>query len=535
MDVGSGSRTMPLPPPLTHDGQRMTLPRLLSATALPPLFLLLLVGATQVTPPAEPPTAEPSAPTAETLVPDAGGADAGVAEAEASGDAGVLLGLEPPTPVPSREKDPPMGHLRSLSAKQDVLSRVKKDGKGHWVVPGEHGDVPLTIDPVLQSQIHGILTQYQVPHAAVVVLEPSTGRVLAMTEHTQAQPDFRGLATRAVFPAASIFKLVTGSALLEAGLTPQAETCFHGGGKRRISARELEDSASDNQCHSLADAMGKSANVIFAKLTQRYLSPEALKRAAARFHFNREIAFPVPMDVSLAAVPEGDEFRFAQTGAGFGDVYLSPLHGALLAAVAANGGVWKDPVLFEPAADAPPPVGEQVLSPEVARDLTKMMEATVANGTARRVFHERGMGVPGAVGKTGTLADNKPFRDYSWFVGFAPKDHPRLAVAAVIVNEPLWRIRAAWLGREALRLGMARLPKEVAPPATPASKEEPAVAKEEPAVAPEGTPAQQDDEEAPEQMPVAAEGAPASVPPTEPAAPPAPATAQDTKSALSQP
>jgi predicted Rdx family selenoprotein len=68
------------------------------------------------------------------------------------------------------------------------------------------------------------------------------------------------------------------------------------------------------------------------------------------------------------------------------------------------------------------------------------------------------MRVPGAVGKTGTLADNKPFRDYSWFVGFAPKDNPKLAVAAVIVNEPLWRIRAAWLGREGLRLGLARLP-----------------------------------------------------------------------------
>jgi cell division protein FtsI/penicillin-binding protein 2 len=203
--------------------------------------------------------------------------------------------------------------------------------------------------------------------------------------------------------------------------------------------------------------MGKSANVIFAKLTQRYLSPEALKHAAARFHFNREISFPVPTDVSLAAVPDSDEFRFAQTGAGFGDVYLSPLHGALLASVAANKGVWKDAVLFDDP-NAPPQPGEQVLSPEVARDLTTLMEATVTKGTARRIFRERGMGVPGAVGKTGTLADRAPFRDYSWFVGFAPKDNPKVAVAALIVNEPIWRIRATWLGREAMRLGLARLP-----------------------------------------------------------------------------
>jgi membrane peptidoglycan carboxypeptidase len=157
-------------------------------------------------------------------------------------------------------------------------------------------------------------------------------------------------------------------------------------------------------------------------------------------------------------------------------VYLSPLHGALLASVAANKGVWKDPVLFEPDANAPPQAGEQVLSPEVARDLATLMEATVTKGTARRTFRERGMGVPGAVGKTGTLADRAPFRDYSWFVGFAPKDNPKVVVAAVIVNEPIWHIRATWLGREAMRLGLARLPPGSLAPA----KEEPAESQEEP-------------------------------------------------------
>ncbi|MCY1077438.1 penicillin-binding transpeptidase domain-containing protein [Archangium lansingense] len=429
----------------------MTLSRVLPATLLVPLFLLL-VGADDVSP-----LEAEKEPVAEAALSDAGLADAGVAEVSDGSDAGVMLGLVPPAPVPSREQDPPITRMRPLPAKQDVLARAKKDAQGRLVVPGPKGEVPLTIDPVLQSQLTGILGQYRVPYGAVVVLEPSTGRVLAMAEHSQAQPGLRGLATRAVFPAASIFKIVTGAALLEAGVTPMEETCFHGG-KRRLSEKLLQDSARDGQCHSLAEAMGKSANVIFAKLTQRYLSPKALKHAAARFHFNRELSFPVPTDVSLAAVPEEDEFRFAQTGAGFGDVYLSPLHGALLAAVAANGGVWRDPVLFEPGADAQPQPPEQVLSPEVARDLATLMEATVTKGTARRIFRERGMRVPGAVGKTGTLADRNPFRDYSWFVGFAPKDNPKVAVAAVIVNEPIWHIRATWLGREAMRLGLARLP-----------------------------------------------------------------------------
>jgi membrane peptidoglycan carboxypeptidase len=469
----------------------MTLSRALPATLLLPLFLLL-VGADDVSP-----MEGGTAPVAEAALTDGGLADAGVAGATDGTRAEELLGLVPPAPVPSREEDPPITRLRSLTAKQDVLARAKKDAQGRLVVPGPQGDVPLTIDPALQSQLTGILSQYRVPYGAVVVLEPSTGRVLAMAEHSRAQPGLRGLATRAVFPAASIFKIVTGAALLEAGVTPDAETCFHGG-KRRLSEKLLQDSARDGQCHSLAEAMGKSANVIFAKLTQRHLSPQSLKHAAARLRFNRELSFPVPTDVSLAAVPEADEFRFAQTGAGFGDVYLSPLHGALLASVAANGGVWKDPVLFDTGAEAPSQPAEQVLSPEVARDLTALMEATVTKGTARRTFRERGMGVPGAVGKTGTLADRAPFRDYSWFVGFAPKNNPKVAVAAVIVNEPIWHIRATWLGREAMRLGLARLP--------PGSLEAPA--KDEPAK----SPADEESEEdlSTDELAGAAQGAPGS-------------------------
>lgn len=360
----------------------------------------------------------------------------------------------PPAPVavPSRVRTPPLASARPLAPAEDLLARARRDGP-RYLVPGPEGEAALTIVPALQESLSRTLAGYQTPWAAVVVLEPSTGRVLAMVEHSQAAPGLRGLPVKAVFPAASIFKLVTASALLDQGVTPQDESCYHGG-KRRISEGLLADTSRDHQCLSLSEALGRSANVVFAKLTHRYLDADKLRAAADLFRFNRPIPFAIPIEPSPAAVPD-EPLELARTGAGFGDVFLSPLHGALIASVAANHGLWRAPILFEQdLATAPDP--ERVLSEERAAALTGMMEETVTHGTARRFFRLRAL--RGAVGKTGSLADRNPFRDYSWFIGFAPRDAPRdaprVAVAAVVVNEPRWRIRAPWLASEAMRLGL---------------------------------------------------------------------------------
>jgi cell division protein FtsI/penicillin-binding protein 2 len=354
--------------------------------------------------------------------------------------------------VPSRTQDPPLSHPTPFPVDRDLLRRTfERDGK-LWVTD-QGVERQLTIDARLQSQLTTVLRAYETPYAAVVALEPNTGRVLAMSEHSQVDPSLRSLSTRALFPAASIFKLVTAAALLVAGISPDEALCSFGG-KRKVSEGQLDDSSKDRRCLTLSRALALSANVIFAKFTARYLDAERLKSLARAFRFNVAIPFPVPTEASLASIPQ-ETFPLALTGAGFGDIYLSPLHGAALAAVAANQGRWQAPVLFEgePSSASFP---EQVIPEAVAAQLQTMMEETITDGTARRVFRERGLGIPGAVGKTGSLADKTPYRDYSWFVGFAPKENPRIAVAAVVVNEPRWRIRATWLGREAMRLFLTK-------------------------------------------------------------------------------
>jgi len=84
-----------------------------------------------------------------------------------------------------------------------------------------------------------------------------------------------------------------------------------------------------------------------------------------------------------------------------------------------------------------------------------MMTRTVTHGTSKKAFWDP-KGRPflpgiGVAGKTGTLSRYNPQRTYNWWVGYAPVDAPKIAVAVLVVNEPKWRIKASYVAREALR------------------------------------------------------------------------------------
>ena len=101
-----------------------------------------------------------------------------------------------------------------------------------------------------------------------------------------------------------------------------------------------------------------------------------------------------------------------------------------------------------------PRAGREVISRSTARTLGQMMLSTVTRGTAREAFRDR-RGRPylrdiAVAGKTGTLSSDAPYRGYTWWVGFAPQDAPKIAVAALVVNGPNWRIKASQVAREAL-------------------------------------------------------------------------------------
>ena len=341
---------------------------------------------------------------------------------------------------------------------QQLLGPMSYDGeRDRYVAPLGASRAVLSVAPRLQQRLEKLLSGYRVPLGAVVLLEPRTGRVLALAEHAERGPKTHP-ALEPIAPAASIFKIVTSAALLEGGVAPDAEVCFHGG-RHRIDKRLLDDNPRrDRRCLTLASALGHSANVVFAKLAGRDLTARLLRAEASRFLFDAPIPFDWKVEPSPAPIAE-DPFDLATTAAGFGPVRLSPLHGALIAAIVADGGRFVPPRLVDEVdgAPAPPRAGEaQVISPEVAADLALMMQTTVTEGTARKIFRRdrfarrSPLREVAVAGKTGSLADREPYRDYSWFVGFAPVEDPQVAVAAVVVNELRWRVKASFVAHEAL-------------------------------------------------------------------------------------
>lgn len=322
----------------------------------------------------------------------------------------------------------------------------------------------LTLDPELQRMASSYMRRYQIPEAGVVMMDVNSGRLLVYSSYVNKGEPF-DVNLRAEAPAASVFKVITGAALVEkAGLTAASEQCYHGG-KSAIAAGELEDNPEkDKWCASLAAAMGRSLNVVFGRLAKKHLSVEQLTETAGAFGFGLPVPFDAVNEPARIRLPE-EPVEFARAAAGFWHTTLSPLAGTVLAQTVANSGVTLRPRIVERIVDekgrsifeAPddPTVIRRAVTADTAQELTRMMVQTTLNGSAHKAFFDAKNRpfIPGVTvaGKTGTLSRHKENRHYTWFVGFAPADKPQVAIAALAVNTPTWRIKGPDLAREVLQ------------------------------------------------------------------------------------
>jgi len=326
-------------------------------------------------------------------------------------------------------------------------------------------EIVSTIQLDLQEKIEKEYRRYNPLYAAFVAIDPTSGEILALVDHSQLGHD-ENLTLRGTFPAASIFKIITSAAALEsANMTPQTRVPFNG---KFSSLYRRQLSYKTNRWTRyipFSDALAKSINSIFGKVAVHGIGQEKLQEYANAFGFNQLITFDMPVDISNVIVPE-DMFGIAEAGSGYTkEQTMSPLQGALIAATIINDGITPEPMIVKqvlnkdkfPVYEHSPGRLGQPISAKTARQLAMMMERTIIRGTARKTYRDyRRHPILSKLfigAKTGSLTGTNPQGKYDWFVGFAQsKFNPakKLAFASMIVNGKYWRVKSAYIAKQVI-------------------------------------------------------------------------------------
>ena len=308
-------------------------------------------------------------------------------------------------------------------------------------------NITLTLDSGLSAYIATLFPQGKT--GAAVVMNYKTGEIYALCSFPNFDPAAsRGVtvsqalnrATRWLSAPGSTFKIVTLTAALQNMAEAESRSYLCMGG---VTFGEHQRSVSDygGEAHgtlSLRRAFAQSCNSTFAILASE-MGDRILRRTAEGFGIGDDFTFrDLVVENSAYANTSGALMGadLAWTGAGQGQLALTPLHMCMIAAAVANDGVMMEPRLLLQATGASgvqrtsfePMVYRTAMSPEVAVTVRDYMREVVASGTGRSAA-VRGLTI---CAKTGTAEIDTQTEDNAWFVGFADEDTLPVAVCVVV-------------------------------------------------------------------------------------------------------
>lgn len=302
---------------------------------------------------------------------------------------------------------------------------------------------------------------------AVVALEPSTGKILAMVSSPSYDPNKLAshdgavqtttwdqlrddpnapLVNRAIaetYPPGSTFKVITTAAALQSGSTPDTQLTSASRIPLPDSTATLENyggsACGSGPTASLREAFARSCNTAFVELGLD-TGADKLRSTAQAFGLDSQPT-PIPLQVAASTVgPITDGAALGMSSIGQRDVAVTPLQNAMVAATIANDGVTMTPYLVDTLkgpdlsniATTAPAEQRRAVSPQVAATLTDLMVG------AEQVTQQKGAiaGVQIA-SKTGTAehgTDPRNTPPHAWYIAFAPAQAPKVAVAVLVEN-----------------------------------------------------------------------------------------------------
>ncbi len=320
--------------------------------------------------------------------------------------------------------------------------------------PHVGNDIVLTLDAELQSEAFDALGPRE---GAVVVVDVEDGAVRALVSRPTFDPtaldldqtdssdlDLQPLfnrATHGLYPPGSTWKMVTLAAALAEGEAHTADIFDDGDAVEYFEGFPV---ACDNNPEGvtqfdLAHAFAYSCNVTFARLGVA-LGRERFEEWGERFGLGDAPPFPLGVaDASISQDSSIDLPELASAAFGQGEVLVTPLHMALVAAAAAGDGNLPTPYLLD---DVPGVRWRRIadergtwrkaMSASTAEEVRRIMVTSVLDGWARTALFGRSEGFTMG-GKTGT-AEAPGGAPHAWFIGFAPAEQPVVAIAVLVVN-----------------------------------------------------------------------------------------------------
>lgn len=351
-------------------------------------------------------------------------------------------------------------HLRG----EEGLVRFQQDRKGNRLIasaetvehPQDGYDVYLTIDERIQLYVEQALDEvyreYRPEKMMVIVSDPHTGQILAMSNRPSFDPNHYSSITNYwndtianAFEPGSTFKVVTFAAAIEEGLYNSNET-FQSG-SYRVPGQTIRDHNRTGWGNiTFLEGMQKSSNVASVILGYERMKKEVFYHYIDRFGFGKLTGIDLPGETPgyIRPLEAARPAEIATMTFGQG-LTVTPIQQIQAINVIANGGKLMKPYvidsIYDPNTDKvavqnkPEVVDPEVISPQTAQQMRDILETVVTRGTGTN-FYIDGYQV---AGKTGTA--QKPKQDGTGyvdgkyihsFVGFAPKDDPKLSVFVAI-------------------------------------------------------------------------------------------------------
>lgn len=317
--------------------------------------------------------------------------------------------------------------------------------------------IKTTLDIDIQKAAYNALGNRK---GSVVVLNPTTGEVLAMVSKPTFDPNnlsaameaansgsgdglFINRAINGLYPPGSTFKTITTASALEN--IPGVENEIFEDNGTLVFNKNYSLSNANGAAHgniNLKQAFAYSSNVVFGTLAGE-LGNDKLKATAESFGFNKKIP-AIGFTMSESKFPTLESYEvgmIAQSGIGQSEILATPMEMALVASTIANDGVMMNPKLVNEIVDMNGNVVQKIDSEEYGEAVDSSIASTIKDYMVNLVDSNGGMYYLqqyNVAGKTGTAdhsdENGNAATPHSWFIGFAPADNPQIAVAVIVEN-----------------------------------------------------------------------------------------------------